>query len=268
MLALLEGLRKDPSHVPSLVADRAAFAKHFSRKVDGPRLNGTALAPGEPIPDGAQIEFPAGVHALDTGAHFGPRRPFPKDLLVAGVGMDQTLVRLTDEIRADSDVVSLTFRDLTLHCNDNYLIQFRGAHAATIRLERCRVIGFDMGAGGSNMVAGSAAAFFATDCRFEAGYARTNAGFGNLFDLRGGGLLVRMENCAFVGPFASIFDRDNRETYHFEDCEIRDTQRHLASWQAHRGDGIAFRNCTFIPIDGESRGIRRNLADINPDWER
>jgi len=265
-MQLLRSLAKAPVRLPRLVSDPKAFAVHFERKTTGPRLNGMSLPPNEPIADGATLEFPAGVHVLDTRRIFRRGRKFPKDLLIVGVGMDDTLLRI-EEISTDDEVASLTFRNLTLDCNNDYMTDLRHDSPATIRLESCRVIGFDMGAGGSVMFAARTGAFYASDCRFEAGYSRTRAGFGNLFRVSRG-LLVRMENCVFNGPFSSIFDGGSSATFHFEGCEIRDTKRLLGRCKTSSSNGVTFQDCSLIDLTGDTRSIRRSLADINPAWPK
>ena len=223
-MKMLRGIGASSARMPRLVADRDAFAAHFERKIPGPRLDGTSRRTSrEAVPDGATLEYPAGVHTLNIDNLFPRGKTAPKDLLIIGVGMNETLLRI-EEISTDDEIVSLTFRNLTLDCNGDYMTDLRHENPATIRIESCRVIGFDMGAGGSVMFAARTGAFYASECRFEAGYGRTRAGYGNLFRVSRG-LLVRMENCVFNGPFSSIYRSNAAATYHFEGCEIRDTAR-------------------------------------------
>ena len=265
-MALLRSLRAKPARLPGLVSDAKSFAAHFERKTAGPRMEGSKVAAGDPIPDGATLEFPAGSHVLDTRRVFGRVKHFPRDLLIVGVGMDQTLVRI-EEVSSNDEVTSLTFRDLTLDCNNDYMTDLRSENPATIRLERCRIVGFDMGAGGSVMFAARAGAFYATDCRFEAGYSRTSAGHGNLFRVRSG-LLVRMEHCVFNGPFRSVYDSNASATYHFDLCEFHDKKNHLSRYKTDERRGVTFSECRIVELSGDTRSIRRNLADIHPDWPK
>jgi len=266
-MKLLRGLGASSARMPRLVADRDAFAAHFERKIPGPRLDGTSRRTSrEAVPDGATLEYPAGVHALNIDHLFPRGKKAPKDLLIIGVGMNETLLRI-EEISTDDEIVSLTFRNLTLDCNGDYMTDLRHESPATIRVESCRVIGFDMGAGGSVMFAARTGAFYASDCRFEAGYGRTRAGFGNLFRV-GRGLLVRMENCVFNGPFSSIYASNAAATYHFEGCEIRDTTRLLGRCKTNSRNGVTFQDCTTVELTGDTRSIKRSLADINPAWPK
>lgn len=258
-LALLNFIARTGKPMPKVVADPSAFGNLFTRRLSGPVVNGAEdTGRREGFVDGTTVSFPAGVFAWRDSRMLGVR-DFPKDLLVTGVGMDQTLVRL-EEISARSSVRSLTFRNMTIDCNNNYMTDLRAREPVTIRLERCRVIGFDMGAGGSVMLAARRAAFYATDCRIEAGYSRTNAGFGNLFRVRDG-LLVRLERCTILGPFSSIYDANNKAAYHFSDCALIDATRR----PRQPAQGVVFERCTETTSEG-GPVQRRKLSDINPAW--
>ena len=205
--------------------DPAAFAVHFERKSAETRLNGATLRRGDEIPDGAVLEFPAGVHSFYPRNLF-PTNRFPKDLVLAGVGMDQTLVRI-EEISTDDEIASLTFRDLTLDCDNDYMTDLRSESPATIRLERCRVVGFDMAAGGSVIVRGADRRALCDRLPLRGGLrAQGRYRIGQSVP-RERGLLVRMERCLFHGPFRSIFRTGDASTYHFLDCEVRDTKSFL-----------------------------------------
>jgi hypothetical protein len=223
-------------------------------------VNATA-GPNETLPDGATISFPPGVHELRL-----PRTErFPRDILVQGSGMDATLVRFA-ELDARDEVASLTFRDLTIDCQDDYFTDLRNSPAA-IRLERCRVVRFDMGAGGSVMLAARQAGFYAADCRFEAGFGRS-PGSGNLFRFQAG--LVRLDRCVIRGPFRSIYDASGRATYLFWRCDIRDMPAREEPRFAAPPNGARFVECTFtyLPRDAVTRSEPRPLSDLNPDWPK
>lgn len=259
-MTLLKKLQSEPAHMLDLADDGPRFAAMFERKIDGGVVLGTTLGPRDRIEDGTVLHFPAGAHVWKT-SHIGRRRnePFPKDLLVRGDGMDTTLVRL-DEISARSVVCNLTFQDCTIDCGNDYFTDLRRDEPVTIRLERCRVIRFDMGAGGSCMLAAQTAAFHAIDCRIEAGFGRY-PGSGNLFRV-GNGLLVRMEGCTIVGPFSSVFYSDDAATYVFDGCTFERQAVPLESPPA----GVRFVRCTSTPPDRTRPDKPRPLSDLNPDW--
>jgi hypothetical protein len=262
-MALLRSLSKESVHLTEMVRDPAAFGKLFERKVHGPVVAGTAWPEREAIPDGTTLDFPSGAHVWQANA-LGRAERFPRDLVVQGRGMDETLVR-PNRVHARDDVHSLTFRDLTIHCSNAPLVDFRGTNPATIRLERCRVIGFDSGAGGSVMFEGSSAAFYATDCRIEARYGR--GGDGNLFRVRSG-FLARLENCVLVGPFRSVYDQDGNATYHFVRCHFVDMPPQMKGQIERPRSGVRFLDCR---VDYAEPGVRfndeRSLGDLNPAWK-
>ncbi|MHC4931232.1 MAG: hypothetical protein ACYTGV_03470 [Planctomycetota bacterium] len=269
VMTLLRGLSDRNGHPFSLVEDPKEFGALFERRVAGPTWDGTTLKPDEPIPAGATIIFPPGQFTLRVGRLGRGRDPFPADLLVLGSGMDATIVRL-DEVQATHEIRSLTFRDLTIDCGDRYFTDLRRDEPAVIRLERCRVVTFDMGAGGSVMLAARTAAFYATDCRFEAGFGGRPAWDGNLFRVSGG-LLVRCERCVFRGPFESVYDRNDDATYVFSRCEFLDMPDRYRTRFERPPAGVRFAGCSFTYVDNEAcsalRRTKRSFKQINPDWE-
>lgn len=112
------------------------------------------------------------------------------------------------------------------------------------------------------MLAARSAAFYASNCRFEAGFGRS-PGSGNLFRVRQG-LLVRIEDSTFVGPFRSVYDRDSAATYVFERCRFERQQVPLDQPPA----GVRFIDCTSTPPPAEQPRKTKPLTDINPDWGR
>jgi hypothetical protein len=265
-MELLGTLRERDVHPFELVGDREAYARLFQRHVGGPTIDWQEWDPSERLPDGAVLRIPAGVCRAD-GNFLSRTRPFPRDVVVQGSGMDETLLRLNGEIAAGTEVYGLTLRDLTIDCGDNYLTRMRSA-PAIIHMERCRVIGFDMGAGGSEMLSGGTIAFWAEDCSFEAGFGRS-PGSGNLFDVRSG-LLARLDRCTIRGPFSSVcyhFDA----TQVFSNCRLLDMSEHARTWLEGRREGVRFENCemTYLTRDqewGMRTGERRPLTELNPDW--
>ena len=226
-LRLHQLIKLDPS---PLLDDLAKFARLFARKHQGPTVEVPSTVEG--LAPGTTCRYPAGSYDLNVDAR---GREFPSDLLIVGAGMNATLLRL-NEISSRGPIRSLTFRDLTLHANNNYLTDVRGNEPITLRLERCRVIGFDMGAGGSVMFSASVGAFYASNCRIEAGFSRTTAGFGNLFRCRPL-LLARLERCTLVGPFRSILDGGESPLvgYRFVQCTLVNATR--PGWERLRRQG-------------------------------
>lgn len=263
-MQMLRELSKNSVRMFDLVGDRAAFAARFARKETGPALDGPTWSAATGAVHGATLRFPAGSHAWHV-RELDHAKEFPRDVVVEGAGMDATLIRL-DELSARTEVTNLTFRDCTIDCGDNYFTDLRSDAPITLRLERCRVTGFDMGAGGSVMLAANTAAFYATDCRFEAGYGRTTPGYGNLFRVRSG-LLVRCEGCVFRGPFSSVFDENAQATYVFSACRFERMPATFATVLATPPAGIRFEDCTATePADPSVKLEKRPLSDFNAAW--
>ena len=260
--ALLHSIGTERTRAPSLVADRSKFGEMFARNAEGRILDGTA---GELPGEGNVVRFPSGVHALDA-ASWSRRDEFPNDIVVEGAGVDATLLRLNAAIQPRSTVRTLTFRDVTIDCNQHYFVDTNNARPLVLRLERVRVVGFDSGTGRSVMFKVRMGALYATGCRFEAGYGRVT-GSGTLFRVNQA-LLVRLEDCTIRGPFASLFDIDAGATYHLFRCAYENLS------EAHHGlrqkppDGVTFTECRF-DFALARPGIRpRSLGEIHPDWAR
>ncbi len=247
-----------------LVSEGRAFGRLFERKASGARIEGATLSPESEIAAGDRIVYPPGQYTLDVRSW--QRRPLPADVVIEGHSMDQTLLRLSDALSTRGELHNLTFRDLTLHCSDNYLESIRPG-PFTLTLERCRVIGFDMGAGGSCMLGGGCAAFRAVGCRIEAGFGRA-PGFGHLFDVRGG-LLARLEDCEIVGPFRSVWYAWSGATHVFERCRFREMSPRLRPESEKPPSNVRLLDCTWTfraPGASEVEREQRSLAELNPAW--
>ena len=243
----------------------------FARRTEGPVVDGRVTTALDTLPDGAELVFPAGRFELPVRTLRHAER-FPRDLVIRGAGMDATVLVLDADWQARDEVHNLTLADLTIHTNDEYLESLR-EEPYMLRLERCRVIGFDMGAGGSCMLGGGTGLLYASDCRFEAGFGRS-PGSGNLFDVRGG-FAARLERCTFVGPFRSVYYEWPGAAQLFVDCAfegVRDPVAEGAPGTAQdgpsHGDVVRFEDCTFVPPapDAAARPARRSLTEINRDW--
>ena len=268
-MALLRGLQKGGAHLAELVADSSKFAGLFRRQVQGPSLSDANWRPREPFEDGTTVVLSEGAHDWDA-AGYQHRPSFPKDVLLRGAGMDKTLLRI-NEIESRQEIHGLAFEDLTLDCSNHYFSDLRSDNPVTIRMARVRVVGFDMAAGGSVMLAANTAAFLAEECRFEAGYGRVGPGSGNLFRVRNG-LLVRMDRCLVRGPFSSVYDAGGAATYRFEGCAFTECVPGQRSGFEKPPEGVAFVDCTFdyAASDDAARWDRtkpRSLSDFNPAWK-
>jgi hypothetical protein len=264
-MAWLKGLEDKWSPPWELLRAPHQFDALFARQTSGPTIDGPTLVYDRPPADGTTIRFPAGRFVLGAQAMRNRWKPFPKDLAIQGAGMDVTLLVLDQDLEIDADVHCLTLRDLTIHAADHYLTELRDT-PFTIRAERVRIVGFDMGAGGSTMVAGTVGAFFATDCRIEAGFGRS-PGSGNLFDVRGA-FVARLENCDVVGPFSSVFcSGDAATTFH----RCRFTRMPDPARVGHMGDVVEFVDCTFEGLSADElksarKAKPRPITELNPAW--
>jgi hypothetical protein len=254
-MGLLRSLDKDWIPLWDLVGSEEAFGVVFRRQTSGSLVDGYDLAAEASPGDGATIVFPAGRHPLNHRT-LRAWKPFPKDLRIQGQGMDLTLLVLDGKLDSGSEVENLQFADLTIHTDSNRLESLR-SNPYTIRLERCRVVGFDTGAGGGDMLSGSVCAFHATDSRFESGYGRS-PGHGMLFDVRGA-LLARMERCVIRGPLDQVFNGGSDSAIVFSQCSFLDTRPELRRELEKPPPGVRLQDCTveYLPEDAEAKRASR-----------
>jgi hypothetical protein len=259
-MALLRSLEKDWVAPWTLLGSREELGKRFVRRAKGPDLVDPSLLAG--APDGSTLYFPAGRHSFPARAL--RHKSLSRDLRIVGQGMDATLLVLDAELDIRGEVDNLGFQDLTIHTNNNYLECFRSA-PYTLRLVRCRVIGFDTGAAGGDMLSGSTGAFYATDCRFESGYGRS-PGHGMLFDVRGA-LLARLEGCTIRGPLYTVFNSSSRSAVVFSSCRFLDMVARTRS-QFENPRRVRLEDCTVSYAEPDAKAPRRSLEEINRGWKK
>ncbi len=191
---------------------------------------------------------------------------FPRDLVISGAGMDQTLLQFED-LTASGDVRNLTLRDFTFW-NDGPLCDLRGRTRATITLERVRIVGFDCGAGGCEALGLTSTALRAIDCVFAGGYGSSPDSYCYLFDVRVPALATRFERCRFERLTLWHSPRDEWrvifDSWTFDQIDA----------SSRRGDllppGIEFVGSlpNFIDTFGKPRDeTRRDLGEYFPGWE-
>lgn len=262
-VGLLRNLKEISPEIKAVVKSGDVFGKWFERKINGPAMDGATISKENPVVDGATLRFGTGKQVWKVSTLGRGKESFPKDVLVIGAGRDQTLLSI-DEFDADSDIRSLTFQDLTLDCANNYMTDLRAQSGTTLRFERCRIVRFDMGAGGSVMLsARSGVAFYATDTLITCGYGRS-PGSGHVFRVSGA-LLVRMERCTVEGPMYGLFSSGSPAAYCFVDCAFNNVPELFTQPAKPENLGATFENCTF----SGSRDAKRTqliLTDINADW--
>jgi hypothetical protein len=266
---LLKSMKEGHAVDPAIVRDAAHFDALFERKshagtADGRAFLKDATEASPELQDGMTLLFPAGIH--DTRLDWAVRsaKSFPRDLVISGAGIDQTLLHF-DNLLAIGNVVNLTFRDFTFW-NDGPLLDLRGDSQSTITLERVRLAGFDNGAGGSNALSLVATAFRATDCVFAGGYGDSPY-YGSLLDVRVDGLLARFDRCRFEHLTFWHRARDSWRLL-FTDC----TFDHVAhSWQnrSKLPPGVEFLPGTPTfgdPVPPGENPPARDLNALFPGW--
>lgn len=261
-MAFLAGLKAKWTPPWEMLRSPEQFGALFKRQTDAGTVDGATLRYDELPADGTTIRFPPGRFALDV-AKMNGWKTFPKDLVLEGAGMDATLVVMTCDFRIANAVHSFTLRDLTVDTNDNYFESNR-ENPYTLRVERSRIVGFDMGAGSSAMLGGSVGAFFATDSRIESGFGR-HPGFGNLFDVRGA-LVARLENCDIVGPFNSVYYQWSGAAQEFTGCRFTRMDQNNKRMFERSEDMVEFVGCTFEYATNGERPAKRLLSELNPAW--
>ena len=223
-------------------------------------VDGDAFADGEaPVTEGLVLRFGPGLHTLDEARLRGPEgASFPRDVTLAGEGMDVTLLRLGD-LSIRGDVERLTLRDLTVDCGDDGLFDLRTG-ALGLRAERVRFVRFDAGHGGSVLFAARGVVLDLRDCEVLGGFGRA-PGLGDL--VRGEPAQGRFTNVRF-----ELLDPGFRalDAAVFTNCRF---DRILAADQAAPGH-LVFRGCQFgepLPNGYSLSDLRRELAELFPELD-
>ncbi|QDU82972.1 hypothetical protein Pla163_00670 [Planctomycetes bacterium Pla163] len=271
LATLLEG---DGAPLPELVGDAAAFEELFVREHPEAPMDASGHEPGADVPDGSTLNFPAGCFRFKLPAD--QRGQAPADLSIAGAGMDATLLVLSDDLGSRGDLQRLELRDCTVFTNGHYLFDHRQG-AATVVLERVRVIGFDSGAGSSCCFSlDDGVALLVRDSIIAGGYGRSPAS-GKLFDQRNDALLARFENSSIERMNLKVSGIRSDATVVFASCDLLDiiTSQPLAP-QIEAHAGVQLIACRLEEISLESlhapesnlqEGLVRDLNDLFPDWQ-
>ena len=267
---LLASMKEGHAVDPVIVRDAARFDALFERKSYAGTTDGRAFLKNETeqppkLQDGATLLFPAGVHDITRLEHaLRSTTPLPRDLVIAGAGIDQTMLHF-DSLHVRENVVNLTLRDFT-YWNEKPLFDLRGKTQATITLERVRLAGFDNGAGGSNVLSLCETALRAIDCVFAGGYGR-HPYQGYLVDVRVDGLLARFDRCRFEHITFWHTPKDAWRLV-FANCAFD----HVAHTWQNRGrlpPGIEFVGTTPLfadPVPSGDDPPARDLDALFPGW--
>jgi hypothetical protein len=122
-----------------------------------------------------------------------------------------------------------------------------------------RIIGFDMGAGGSVAFGVEGMLLEAKQCQFLGGYGRS-PGSGNL--LRGGPIVCRFTDCTFK-QLRSL-ELDEMKAGLFTRCVIDG----IGSFDADRYPNVKFDACTVTnaPVSWTELGVKRDIKELFPNW--
>ncbi len=204
---------------------------------------------------GTVVRFGEGIHKLDE-SRLHPDRitAFPTDITLVGAGMDLTLLRIGD-ISLRSDAVRLSFRNLTLDCENDGLFDMRTGKLIC-DLENVRVVRFDAGHGGPKVFsAREGCVARAVNCRFEGGYGRSPGAWGS-FLLASDPILARFEGCTFDGIWVRDTGSQGRVVY--QGCHFigYDPKLKHTSFPT-----LSFLDCTITEAP-KGRPVRKPLNDL------
>lgn len=257
--------------VLSLVHDTAAFDALFVRETTehGVDLALAKKSSREELADGSTFVFPAGCFLIDNLLERGARSAAPKDFTIAGSGMDSTLLVLDEDLGSRGAIRNFTLRDCTVHTDGNYLFDHRSG-AATVTLERVRVVGFDSGSGSSCAISmNDGVVLSVRSCHFEGGFGRS-PGSGDVFDMRTDALVARFDDC-FMQHVGLGFDhiRPNA-TVLFVNCRLENIftwSDLLETIEFHAGIELVATTLTLHKkVEGQS--LKRDLHELFPAWQQ
>jgi hypothetical protein len=216
---------------------------------------------------GTTIELGAGVYDLSRFLNAWRGRQDIVDVRIRGAGMNATMIVLKSDVSPDRTVQRLKISDCTVNCNNNYFFDHR--HPGTVMtVEGVRIVGFDMGAGGSCMMGCRQLMMDFRRCEILGGYSRAPVGFGDLFDVRSTGHLARFDDCTIRHV---ELGSHNRGTLFFRNCRLDQILDNPKSLTAERGKH--FENCSISqfqrvnPETRESVSVRHDLNDLFPNWK-
>ncbi|HTF90645.1 MAG TPA: hypothetical protein VK843_19660 [Planctomycetota bacterium] len=263
---LLERLNAgEAGPMPELVRDPARFAALFQRVASEHLRSGLEkrAIPDDSIADGETLTWPAGVFRVE--GLLQTKEKFPRDVTVAGAGMNSTMLVLIGPLMTTSDLRNFTIRDCTVNTNNNYLFQLSNK-ASSIQLERVRFVGFDMGAGSSCLLGTNAVALSVRNCRIEGGYGKWPE-HGTLLDVRTDALVARFEFCSISLLTMHVDHMRPGATALFVGCTLDEI---LDNPQGDALDhpGVMFEGCTIARQQGGRETIPNlDLNALFPNWK-
>jgi len=247
---------------PEFVSDGAGFARLFPAVAGAMRDGATNRShPDDVLEDGSTLSFPAGVFRLRSLMQ--EKDPFPRDVTVRGAGMNATLL-LVDELSTRGELRNFTLRDCTLFTED-YLFDLR-QNPSSIQLDRVRVIGFDIGAGGSCMIGAvrPGTVLWARNSRLEGGYGRSPE-HGTLWDVRTDAFLARLESCQVDLVSLELGRLQPGASVAFVNCTLTDLLDRPPIDTEHAG--IVLAGTTVAYFDRTQGGApHKDLDELFPNW--
>ena len=261
-LALLDWLQLEGTGpVPELAADAGRFGAEFAREAPEKRLDAGGIIShyAEHLADGVTMIFPHGTYKLDDLAP--PGHPFPRDLTLAGAGMDRTLF-VMGGLNPVAPMRNLTLSDCTVFTDNRPLINLPHDRLV-LTLERVRVLGFDSGQAPSPALRVRALALRATECRFEGGAGRA-PGAGTVIGVEGPGLIASFERCAFSFVGLGTASLDRAATLRLVDCRLDDLTQDPAS--PPELPGVSFVRTGARPYDPAHPPQPFKLDKLFPRW--
>ena len=253
-----------------VVRDAGRFEPFFARDAEeGAR---SALDdrehPDALVGDGTTLTWPAGVFRVVN--LMWEKSPYPRDVTLAGAGIDATMLVIGDGSGNDALVTNgkslrnFAIRDCTVHTNGNYLL-YMHTLPVSVRFERVRFVGFDAGAGGSCLISAGALALTARSCRFEGGYGLVPSS-GTLIDVRSDAVLCRFEGCTFSLLSLRIWDWHPGATAVFLGCTL-DRMLDDAMTHAQLKPGVVFDGCSCSRFEGTWDEVPKlDLNALFPNW--
>jgi hypothetical protein len=251
---LLSKKERDDAALGALARDPDRFAALFRTRSAGAAVSGRDLHEGDPLADGAVLDFPAGVFAVADLAR--GRTPFPRDITLRGAGMNLTLLVL-DELSPRGALERFALEDCTVFA-DGGIADVRAA-PSVVSLRRVRLVGFDCGAGGSYaMNLDQGCALQALQCRFEGGYGSNPGGYANLMR-NTSPLVARFDSCTFE---RMSLDHAQGSGVLFVGCVMND--------MVDEPRGVELTSCSVSLLPEDQRysdeARRRDLNDLFPGW--